>query len=661
MAASPATTDARAPTVIDGRYDILFAQPLPGAGAGLPAFTVTDRENASAALMAVECRPGAPPRGRAIAALSAEPLDSVLSPLAHGPAARPDGKRGYFVVCRAPPGPSLEAPRAWDETEIVQALLRPVAHALEGLRRLRLTHRALRPANLFQAAPGSPVALGCAWAGPPAALQPALFEPPYSAMCIPAGRGEGSIADDVYALGVCILALVLRRVPLAGLDEEAIVRRKLEIGSFAALAGEERLPPLLGDLLRTMLAEDPEHRPPPALLTDLSAARARRVATRPVRRAQRPVDLGRGILWEPRSLAYAMAREPEEAASALRQGVIDRWLRRALGDAVLASRLDEATRSADSPDVPGEAAILVMRAIAVLDPLAPLCWRGIALWPDGLGPALAEAEAGNGEPAKLIEEIIRRDAVARWAGLRRERCDPLALARETRQQREALDLKGPGGGRARLAHALNPLLPCASPLLAAHKVARIEDLLPALEGVAESAEARKSPPVDRPMIAFLAAQAERGFRADLVALTQLRDPAFAPLAQMRLLARIQQITRPGPLPRLAAWLAEGASLSLSLWHHRGRRERLAARLREIAERGELLPMVALLDDAAAREEDRAGSESAQAAIAAIDAELAAIAGGQARRAARARRIGQDLAAAVGLLLSAGVLAGLVGG
>ncbi|MGC8469085.1 MAG: hypothetical protein ACP5NI_04170, partial [Acetobacteraceae bacterium] len=134
-----------------------------------------------------------------------------------------------------------------------------------------------------------------------------------------------------------------------------------------------------------------------------------------------------------------------------------------------------------------------------------------------------------------------------------------------------------------------------------------------------------------------------------------------PLAQMRLLARIQQITRAGPLPRLAAWLAEGASLSLSLWHHRGRRERLATRLREIAERGELLPMVVLLDDAAAREEDRAGSERAQAAIAAIDAELAAIAGGQARRAAQARRMGQDLAAAVGLLLSAGVLAALVVG
>ena len=140
-------------------------------------------------------------------------------------------------------------------------MLRPAAHVLEHLQARGMTHRGIRLDNVFQSAPGQPVVLGSAWAAPPAMAQPALFEPPYSAMCLPAGRGDGSIADDVYALGVLLLCLALGRAPLAQLDDAAILRRKLELGTYAALAGDERLPPIIGDLVRGMLAEDPEHRP----------------------------------------------------------------------------------------------------------------------------------------------------------------------------------------------------------------------------------------------------------------------------------------------------------------------------------------------------------------------------------------------------------------
>src|SRR5437763_1208946 len=76
------------------------------------------------------------------------------------------------------------------------------------------------------------VILGAAWVAPPASLQPALYEPPYSAMCLPCGRGEGSIADDVYSLGVALIALALGRTPLAGLEERAVLQQKLGLGSY---------------------------------------------------------------------------------------------------------------------------------------------------------------------------------------------------------------------------------------------------------------------------------------------------------------------------------------------------------------------------------------------------------------------------------------------
>ena len=71
----------------------------------------------------------------------------------------------------------------WGEAELLECLLRPAAAVLAELQARQLTHRAIRPANLFRAGPGHKVVLGCAWAMAPAAMQPAVFEPPYSAMC----------------------------------------------------------------------------------------------------------------------------------------------------------------------------------------------------------------------------------------------------------------------------------------------------------------------------------------------------------------------------------------------------------------------------------------------------------------------------------------------
>ena len=176
------------------------------------------------------------------------------------------------------------------------------------------------------------------------------------------------------------------------MDDAAIVRRKLELGSFAALAGEERLPPAIADLVRGMLAEDPEHRPHPALRADPAAARARRGAARPPRRAQRPMELGGITAWTARTLAHAIATEPDQGVRLLRNGSVDSWIRRSLGDGLLAAKLEEAVRLRGA-DVEGEDqradATLSLRAVAILDPLAPLYWRGAALWPDGLGDALA--------------------------------------------------------------------------------------------------------------------------------------------------------------------------------------------------------------------------------------------------------------------------------
>ena len=628
--------------LIGGTYAVDTTRLLPGAAGGLSAFVAIDRRGADIPLMAVQVRPHAPARAAALQMLLANPVDGILGPIAHGPARGPGGEMAWFVICPAPSGPPVwsvpqgngaaTAARPWTEPELLECLLRPAAHALERLHARALTHRAIRLDNLFRAGPREAVILGHAWAAPPASLQPALYEPPYSAMCLPAGRGDGSIADDVYALGVVLLTLALGRAPLAGLDDAAIIRRKLELGSFTALAGDERLPPMIADLVRGMLAEDPEHRPPPALLADPVAARARRVAAHPPRRGQRPLEIGQQTAWNARTLAYSLASDPEQGARQLRGGAVDAWLRRGLGEPMLAARLEDTlhVRGADAaPEDQRIDSMLVMRAVAVLDPLAPLCWRNVALWPNGLGPALAELTAAapptttGPDRAEVLQQIIATDALGAWASVRSDRCDPTALRAEASQYRNFLRMGGWSGGLARLRYVLNPLMPCRSRLLQGRCVVRLADLLPALEAAAGVPELRKETPIDYEIAAFLAARNEHHIEGELAALSDTGHPERAALTQLRLLAMLQLRLHGRKLPALSAWLAEQARPALATWRNRQRRERIEQALNELTGAGQLTALLGVLEDPQALAVDAREFQEAALAVQAIDTELAA--------------------------------------
>jgi eukaryotic-like serine/threonine-protein kinase len=642
-------------TLIADRYAVLLAQPLPEAGGGLPTFAAKDRQTGDGSLIAIQVRRDMPPRARALQAL-AGPIDGVLTPLAHGPAPGPRGEAGYFVVCPAPPGPPLAGRlRPWPETALIAYVLRPIALALEKLAARDVTHRGIRLNNVFERQRGQSLILGAAWAAPPAMQQPILFEPPYSAMCHPAGHGDGSIADDVYALGVLLLTLALGRLPLAELDDAAILCRKLELGSHGALVGDERLPPLIGDLLRGMLAEDPEHRPTPTLLTDPGVARSRRVAARPPRKAQRALPIGSIAVWDARTLAYAMAAEPEQGIGALRGGTAVSWLRRGLGESALATRAEDLVRHWLSELPSNESrsdAMMLMRVVAVIDPLAPLCWYGVAMWPDGLGPLLAVA-AGEPALASSLADLIAVEATASWGALRPERCDFAVLRLEARQNRAWLGTRGLAGGLPRLTYLLNPLLPCGSALVTDRWIGRLADLPASLE--AAIAANPKAVPLDAQLAAFIAARGDSRLENDTNSLSGTAQNPIG-LPELRVLAQLQMRYHPRPLPALATWIAGAAGPMVALWYNRPRRKELADRVRSLAQAGMLMPMLALLEDPAGRNADASGAKLATAELNRIDAELRGIAAGARDRSDTAERIGQEIAAGAGLAALATMLA-----
>jgi hypothetical protein len=248
-----------------------------------------------------------------------------------------------------------------------------------------------------------------------------------------------------------------------------------------------------------------------------------------------------------------------------------------------------------------------------------------------------------------------REEAGNWATSRADRCDFAVLRVEARQQHSWLQQRGQGSGVPRLAYLLNPLMPCASPLMGGRWVSHLADLLPALEETAGRVDRRLTEPIDAHIAAFVSARLERRMDKELSA--QNGGVAGAAcLAQLRLLAQLQSRLHSRPLPALAAWLAARAGPVLASWRNRERRAGVEQRLQALTQAGYLAPMLQALEDPAGRSADANEARKAAQQLARIDGELARIAGGAQGRAASAARLGQEIAAGFGLTALATVLA-----
>jgi len=359
--------------------------------------------------------------------------------------------------------------------------------------------------------------------------------------------------------------------------------------------------------------------------------------------------LGSATVWNNRTLALAMAFEPAEALTAILSGTLMYWLRRGLGDAGLAVKLEELVRQHAldvSTDKDVFHSMLVMRAIADADVLMPLCWREFAMFPDGLAPALAVAQEADPNLQRKLHDIVNYEVQGIWAGMREDRTPATPHRQEARHRRGVLQIRGPAGGITRLAYTLNPLIPCASLLLRDRWVTSITDLAAALEAVA--AIFGDADLLEPRIAAFIGARSERWLDQEVQALATEADPAARAMTMLRLLSELQKRYHPVAMKALAAWVAARVQPLVERWKNRDRRAMVEERLKTLTASGFIGPMLALLRDEAAHEEDSEGLRAARAELAFIDTELLEIADGSRRRAAFATRLGQEIAAGIGL-------------
>ena len=209
--------------ILDGKYRILPSSPLVELGTpGAKAYVARNLKNPGELLFARLCEPGVFPRVEVMVQLKNMHEAAAIIPEDWGPVFWPvTGQRCFEIVFRRPEGgpvmPSLSVKSAKIDSErILQSLLIPALTTLTLFERRKITHRTIRPDNVFSTGTdgGNFIFSDCV-SVPPSWGQSTIFETIESSMTPAVRRGKGTIADDTYALGATMLFMGLGQCPAA--------------------------------------------------------------------------------------------------------------------------------------------------------------------------------------------------------------------------------------------------------------------------------------------------------------------------------------------------------------------------------------------------------------------------------------------------------------
>ncbi len=647
------------PGMLRDRYTVQSAHPIYELSTQYAdAFMAEDRKEPNRRLFALVCRQGIPSRMSVMRTIKGLSYLGLMQLVEWGPMLWPlAGRQSMTLIYEMPLGKRLMTDlrdefQKLQEHEISRRVVEPMVAVLKEFTAKGVTHRGIRPTNMFfMDDRGDRIALGDCASSPPGIDQPAVFEPIPSAMCHPLTRGTGTETDDLYSLGATLAVLMIGKLPTAHMDDETILRNKLEYGSYATIVGDNRMPLAIIELLRGLLCDDVQQRWTVDLL-DMWVQGRRMTPVQPKRekRAARAFPFqGRDYLTG-RELAAAFARHWEAAVATVLEGKLELWLRRAVEDKEKAEAVADQVRMAVTATSEKDAAenIMLARVLMMLDPTAPIRYKGFGAMPEGIGSALAVLMAKQAD-TKMLVEMIRRDIFKNYYEVQgADRDDPLVES-SFREIRNQISQMGLGFGLERALYELNDSLPCQSPLVGEAYVVDIKELLPGLNAYGAVNGDAKQWPCDRHIAAFIGARARSDVDRNLAALND-SDKNKAMMALLNMLAVFQYRLGPESLPGLAGWVAKLASTMVEGYNSREKRKEFEGILPKLAKRGSVVEIYQVLDDPNAKEKDSNDFAWAQAQYMAAEEAIKRIESQDEDVMSGSDKIGKQVAAVTGILV-----------
>lgn len=626
------------------------------------AYLATDTSDPKKDMYALVLDRAVPARGQALVTAKSVPHDALTKPVRWG---RVDwnepGRQENVIVLEQPSGtplmPSLNATvQPWTVRELKRDLLAPILDLIRRVHGERLTHRNIRPTNLFRRASDGQVMSGQFYSAPAGYDQPAMFESLERALCPPIARGNGDMSDEMSAIGVTLLILALGRNPVAGIDDKTLLTRRVEVGSYNAILGDTKLPAELAPIVRALMRGEDHER---WSLTDLSnwvhSGRVNPSQPMPGVRADRPFEFNGQAAHTARELAYILSTDWTAAAKVAGTETIARWVDRSLKNRDLAKEVADCSLLGVGGPRQMTDDIRLSRVIATLDPTGPIRFRRMTVMPDAFGPAAVMAVQDKSLAADFTDLILGK-LMGFWHELQLRPKTWMVTASEVAEKASIfLAETGSGFSIERCAYELNPTLPCLSPLVGRMTPTQPREMLEVIEEKAGQGELA----FDRHIAAFLGARINGSIDRELGYYARASGELLRRVAQLRLLAFVQSKNSSTAAKNLFALFLDSLQPIFDEYRNTRLREQLLKDARRAKGRGSLNDLVRIIDNAKTRRLDERGFEIAQRRQLAIEAEVAKLQKDETFRQRQANRLGRQIAANVASVISILVLGALV--
>ncbi len=607
-----------APTLA-GRYLIHPDKPLPARDhAAAFAVEATDKRAPARGLIAMVCRPGLVPRLDIIPQLSRLMRLPMITPIESGPVVWPESGGRRFVVLfehsldRALAGNLGTAFEALRGDQIIYHVVKPILPALKELSGRSIKHRAIRADNVFYSdSTCQSTVLGECVSGPTGMSQPKLYEPIDLAMANDSGRGQGTLADDMYAMGIMIAVLLNGGNPTEGMSDEEIVADKIRHGSYSAVTKNLNISLRMIEPLRGLLCDDPSDRWTIDEL-ELWASGRQLSPKQPMlpAKASRAIVFGETEHMTRPGLSYAMGCRWEQAAKLVTSGELANWLRRSFGDEDSADAIDDLIGSTGEGKKAEDR--LISSALMVLEPNHPLRYRQISARIDGLAATLAinyRDEEFRNTFIEMMQGNLPQIYLKSSGG--DGRSERAVLTKTFDMFSYFLARQQPGNGLERALYEGNRGWPCQSPLIADDYVCELVDLLPVLEGRARQASANEQL-IDRHLAGFCAARSKTLAECVPKFLSPTVDEVKERLGALSVYAEVHRISGPSErYPALTALLAAMVAPVYESYRNRALREQKRKAVERIGGKGNLTELSMALNDASARRADADGFADAR--------------------------------------------------
>lgn len=650
-----------ATAVLRDRYVIDGGRPVPEMDtASAKAYAVVDRQNQGEQLVGLVCSPGIPVRADLLERLKDQSNRGLLQVIEWDAIDWPPvGGKTICIVYEKPLGGRVidsiaQGKARISEYDVVNRLIEPLVACVSSLETMAQPHRAIRPGNFyFLDEARTTIVLGDCCSGPPGFSQPPIFETIERCTASPSGRGFGTSADDIYALGVSVIITLLGYNPARDKRLSEMLAIKLERGSYAAICGNSRIPIALVEPLRGMLNDDEAARWTTEEINSWLDGRKRTPQQRKGQpRAETPYIFASRPHTSPRALAYEFSRDPDEMVRTIKSDEnFETWIRRSLGDDELADRIGfiiEQAKLANGTPL-AEPANVAARICSMLDPKGPIRFQRYAMMPDSLPYALPVEVMAN-DNKQLMADLISNDVYDGWLKAQeKSQPDYLLWQRNFVQCKRFLAIKEPGYGIERCLYEMNKGMACQSPVLKNRYVTTIRELLPALDITASEVDSEVRP-LDRHVMAFIAARFDEDIQPHLRALGS-SDEQRRTIGMLSLLAFIQWKTNIQALHGLTSWVGGLLQPAINSYHSRTTRKEIEKAIPQLVRQGSLPELFNLIDNAEKRRIDDDGFADAQREFGEAEQEIQEIESDDGLHQSKLLRSGQKITASAGILLA----------